>query len=111
MAQDELTATPPPIAYVAQAEAVVQVDETAYGDFSACQVVQALVVEQVEVVLGAPVVVTVEHVVKGTTAGVVHVELVPHETLMALLKLAQTGVGVVFPVEQVELTATPPPRA
>lgn len=72
---------------------------------------QLLVVEQDEDVLGAPVVVTVTHVVTGATGvniGVVQVELVPHETLMTRLKLEQTGVGVFLAVVQDEVTEIRP---
>lgn len=106
--QDEPTAMPPPRAYVAHADTAVHVDLIGYGDVSRCQVVQLLEVEQVEVVMGVPVVVVSLQDVEGTTAGVVHVELVPHETLMTRLALEQTGVGVDLPVEQDEETAIPP---
>lgn len=47
----------------------------------------------------------------GATIGVEHVVLGPHAMLTTLLKLAQTGVGVVFPVEQEVERATAPPSA
>lgn len=72
---------------------------------------QEVAVEHDEVVTGVPVEVVVLHEVVGAAHGVEQDVLVPHETLIALLKLAQTGVGVVFPVEHDVLRAMPPPKA
>lgn len=66
--------------------------------------------EQEEVVLALPVEVTVLQVVTGVTAGVVHDELGPHETLITLLTLEQEVVGEALAVAQDVRTATPPAK-
>lgn len=109
VAQEVVTATPPPTAQVEQVGTALH--ELVMPHLSSGTGQHDDVVVQADEVLGAPVEVIVLHEVTGVTAGVVHDELGPQETLITLLKLAQTGVGVVLPVEQVEETATPPPTA